>query len=217
MVETIRLESGHTLTGIGGSNPPLSARYFCYSGTYEGSYRTLVPVEEPLRKVKVNLTKYVATEAWLRYCPAVITQNGRIKQDIVVVNGKEERHPEGAYYLDWRTNGVRVRLSVGKNGQDALTQRDRKTFELNAANRGVVLQSEQNNSPTDHSLTAAVADFLDDTKLTKKPKTVAAYTTALNYFLESCSTRRVEDIERKDLLKFSAFLRDEKELHPRSV
>ena len=97
MVETIRLESGHTLTGIGGSNPPLSARYFCYSGTYEGSYRTLVPVEEPLRKVRVNLTKYVATEAWLRYCPAVITQNGRIKQDIVVVNGKEERHPEGAY------------------------------------------------------------------------------------------------------------------------
>jgi hypothetical protein len=82
-------------------------------------------VEEPLRKVKVNLTKYVATEAGLRYCPAVITSNGRIKQDIVVVNGKEERHPEGAYYLDWRKNGVRVRLSVGKNGQDALTQRDR--------------------------------------------------------------------------------------------
>ena len=26
MVETSRLESGHTLTGIGGSNPPLSAR-----------------------------------------------------------------------------------------------------------------------------------------------------------------------------------------------
>ena len=25
MVETIRLESGHTLTGIGGSNPSLSA------------------------------------------------------------------------------------------------------------------------------------------------------------------------------------------------
>ena len=97
-----------------------------------------------MRKVKVNLTKYVATEAGLRYCPAVITQNGRIKQDIVVVNGKEERHPEGAYYLDWRTNGVRIRLSVGKNGQDALTQRDRKTFELNAANHGVVLQSEQN-------------------------------------------------------------------------
>jgi len=50
----------------------------------------------------------------------------RITQDIVVVNGKEERHPEGAYYLDWRANGVRVRLSVGNNAQDVLTQRDRK-------------------------------------------------------------------------------------------
>jgi hypothetical protein len=28
VVETIRLESGHTLTGIGGSNPSLSARIF---------------------------------------------------------------------------------------------------------------------------------------------------------------------------------------------
>ena len=30
MVETIRLESGHTLTGIGGSNPPLSASFFIF-------------------------------------------------------------------------------------------------------------------------------------------------------------------------------------------
>ena len=32
MVETIRLESGHTLTGIGGSNPSLSAMF---SSTYK--------------------------------------------------------------------------------------------------------------------------------------------------------------------------------------
>ena len=30
MVETIRLESGHTLTGIGGSNPSLSAMSFIF-------------------------------------------------------------------------------------------------------------------------------------------------------------------------------------------
>ena len=67
-----------------------------------------------MRKVRVNITKYVSTEAGPRYCPAVITSNGRIKQDVVLVGGKEERHPEGAYYLDWRDNGVRARLSVGK-------------------------------------------------------------------------------------------------------
>ncbi len=77
-------------------------------------------------KVRVNITKYVSTETGLRYCPAIIASNGRIKQDIVLVGGKEERHPEGVYYLDWRENSVRTRLSVGKNAQDALTQRDRK-------------------------------------------------------------------------------------------
>ncbi len=157
-----------------------------------------------MRKVKVNLTKYVATEAGLRYCPAVITSNGRIKQDIVLVSGKEERHPEGAYYLDWRRNGVRVRLSVGKNAQDALTQRDRKTFELNAANHGVELASSvgPNGSSANDGrkpLSVAVADFLEDAKLSKKPKTHAAYKAALNYFTESCPKLYVEDIERRSL------------------
>ena len=63
-----------------------------------------------MRRVKVNLTKYIQTTAGPRYCSAVISPGGRIKQDIVLVNGKEERHPEGAYYLDWRRNGKRVRL-----------------------------------------------------------------------------------------------------------
>ena len=58
---------------------------------------------------------------------------------------------------------------------------------------------------------------MDETKLTKKPKTLAAYTTALNYFTESCPKLYLEDIDRKDLLKFSAFLRDEKQQAPRSV
>jgi integrase len=41
--------------------------------------------------------------------------------------------------------------------------------------------------------------------------------TALNYFLESCSKPSVEAVDRRDLLKFSAFLRDEKDQAPRTV
>ena len=66
------------------------------------------------------------------------------------------------------------------------------------------------------SVTVAVADFLEETKLTKKPKTYAAYSTSLAYFTESCTKIYLQDIERRDLLNFSAFLRDEKELHPRT-
>jgi len=50
---------------------------------------------------------------------------------------------------------------------------------------------------------AAVAQFLEETELTKKPKTLAAYTTALNYFTESLPQVYVHEIDRHDLLKFS--------------
>src|SRR5207248_571913 len=48
-------------------------------------------------------------------------------------------------------------------------------------------------------------------------KTYAAYSTALKYFQESCPKLNLHDIERKDVLKFSAFLRDVKKQSPRSV
>ena len=165
---------------------------------------------------EVNLTKRVETSRGLRYCPVILSANGRVRPDMVSVNGHPERHPEGAYYLEWRDQGRRVRLSVGKDAADASTRRQRKEAELHALNNGVPLLPE-NGQNGHRSVAAAVAEFLDETKLTKKPKTLAAYTTALNYFTESCPKLYLHDIERKDLLKFCAFLRDEKEQAPRSV
>ena len=43
------------------------------------------------------------------------------------------------------------------------------------------------------------------------------YCLTLRYFMECCSKTFVEDIDRKDLLRFAVFLRDEKELGPRTV
>ena len=163
----------------------------------------------------VHLTKRVQTEQGLRYCPVAQSLNGRIRPDVVLVNGKEERHAEGAYYLEWREKGRRVRLSVGKDAQDAAARRQRKQAELNAVNHGVPVLPENGNGH--RSVAAAVSQFLEETELTKKPKTLAAYTTALNYFTESCRKLYLHEIERHDLLKFAGFLRDEKKQSPRSV
>jgi integrase/recombinase XerD len=164
---------------------------------------------------EVNLTKRVQTLHGWRYCRVVLSANGRVKPDLVIVNGKQEAHKEGAYYLEWREGAKRVRLSVGKDPADASARRLRKEAELNAVNNGVSVVPDGQNG--NRSIAAAVADFLDETKLTKKPKTHAAYSTALAYFVESCHKLNLEEIDRKDLLKFSAFLRDEKEQAPRSV
>jgi integrase len=165
---------------------------------------------------EVNLTKRINTPSGLRYCPVVLSANGRVKPDVVLVNGKEEHHPEGAYYLEWREGVKRVRRSVGKNGSDASARRLRKESELNAINNGVAVVPEGKHNGH-RALNIAVAEYLGDVKLTHKPRSYAAYQTALNYFLESCTKQNVEDIERRDLLKFSAFLRDDKDQAPRTV
>jgi len=163
----------------------------------------------------VNLTKRVQIESGLRYCPVVESPNGRVKPDQVLVNGKPEKHPEGAYYLEWREKGKRVRLSVGKDAKEAAARRQRKQAELNAVESGVSVLPE--NGDRNRSVAAALATFLEETELTKKPKTIAAYTTALNYFTQSCRKLYLHEIERYDLLKFAGFLRDEKKQSPRSV
>ena len=124
---------------------------------------------------EVNLTKRVQTPHGWRYCRVVLSPNGRVRPDLVIVNGKQETHKEGAYYLEWREGAKRVRLSVGKDPADASARRLRKEAELNAVNNGVSVVPEGQNG--NRSVAAAVAEFLDETKLTKKPKTLAAYST----------------------------------------
>jgi integrase/recombinase XerD len=164
---------------------------------------------------EVNLTKRVQTPHGWRYCTVILSANGRVKPDVVLVNGKQETHKEGAYYLEWREGSKRVRLSVAKDPADASARRLRKEAELNAVNHGAVIVPE-NGDGGQRSLAKAIAEYLEETKLTKKPKTLAAYTKALSYFTESCHKLNLEKIDRKDLLKFHAFLRDDKEQAPRS-
>jgi integrase len=163
----------------------------------------------------VNVTKRVKTPEGPRYCPVMLSANGRIRPDWVVVSGREERHPEGSYYLEWREGTKRVRLSIGKDAATATARRLQKEAELNAKNNGVVVVPQNGNNGA-RALPTAIEDFLEETRLTKKPKTLAAYSTSLNYFTESCPKQFLEEIERKDLLKFAAFLRNDKDQAPRS-
>jgi hypothetical protein len=96
----------------------------------------------------------------------------------------------------------------------ANARRLRKEAEINAVNNGVEVVPE-NNKNGHRSLASAVTEYLEETKLTRKPKTHAAYSKALAYFQESCHKLFLHETERRDLLKFSAFLRDEKKQSPR--
>jgi integrase len=164
---------------------------------------------------EANLTKRVKTPHGVRFCPVVISANGRVKPDYVIVAGREERHPEGAYYVEWYEGAKRIRRSVGKDAATAAARRLQQEKKLEAQAAGLKLV---NDAKSEGSLLAdAVIGYLDEVKNAKKPKTYAAYSTALEYFLESCNKSRLAEIERSDLLRFTTFLRDTKKLQPRTV
>jgi len=133
---------------------------------------------------EVNLTKRIPAASGNRYYPAVRSANGRVKAHVVLVDGREELHPEGSYNIEWYAGGKRIRMSVGNDPSEASAMRLRKEHELNNGDGSKPPVS--NGSIGKGSLSKAAADYLDDIGLTKKPKTLAAYTTALDYFTESC-------------------------------
>lgn len=166
--------------------------------------------------MQVNITKRIDTSEGKRYCPVVVGSNDRIKPDWVMVNDRQEKHPEGAYYLDWNEDGKRRRMSVGIDAAAAYNSRVRKQREIDAIAAGLIVS----NPVEDDSclrIRSAVGDFLEEVQLTRQRKTWRGYRVSLGYFQESCDKCFLEEIERKDLLRFAAFLRDTKKLSPRTV
>jgi integrase len=157
-----------------------------------------------------NVTKRVQTDKGLRYCPVVLASNGRIKPNMVVVDGKPELHPEGAYYLEWYERAKRRRLSVGKDAQDAAARRLRKEAELNARNNGVAVIPEDGKRHTaGYTIADAVISYLAEIKISRSAATHSAYMLALRNFTESCDKAFLEEIDRRDLLEFVRYMRED--------
>ena len=162
----------------------------------------------------VNLTKRIQIKSNWVFCPVVYSSRRQIRPNVVMVQGKEERHEEGRYYIDWREDGKRFRQKAGKDAAEAEGKRDAKERELAAISAGVPVLA-QSHDQTKTSLASAIAVYLAEIKLTKKSKTYDAYKNSLEYFQQSCK-KTLQEIDRQDMNKFSVFLRDEKSQSPRS-
>jgi hypothetical protein len=128
--------------------------------------------------MEVNLTKRIETPEGRRYCPAIIAANGRVKPNWVLVNGKPEKHEYGIYYLEWRENGKRKRLFVGRDSGAAHQRQIRKLAELRALSQGLVVTDLEEEADKNH-VKVAVHDFLEEVQLTKQDKTWRGYKIAL--------------------------------------
>jgi integrase len=161
-----------------------------------------------------HLTKQVITPTGRRFCPAVESANGRVKANVVFVDGKEEHHAEGCYYIEWREGNKRKRQSVGKDHLKAHAAKLRKEAELNARARGIpVPASESTSAPT---IADAIRDYLAEIKISKTAATHSAYALALQNFSNSCRKSRLAEITRQDIIEFVRYLREDLKLTDRT-
>ena len=134
-----------------------------------------------------------------RFAPAQ-TQNNKLKQDLVLVDGSPGRHAEGTYYIEWYENGVRRRQSV-PDPSSVLEQARRKAIELDASKAGIEIAE----SEADPSVRVrdAVNEYLKEIEPPQRePKTYKAYKYCLELFAANCRKTYLHDVTREDLLAF---------------
>src|SRR5439155_15696809 len=142
-------------------------------------------------------------------------KTGRVKQDLVLVDGRIEHHPEGYYSFDWREGGKRHRRALGKDASSAQLAFERHVATERARAIGIAVTDDR--CPDGLDVEQACKEFLAETRLQRSPKTFKQYRTALAYFQESCGRRRLDQIDRRILLDFRQFLAEEKKLSPRTI
>lgn len=155
----------------------------------------------------VSLTKRVNLEGieGARYCPVVMAANGRVKQDYVEVDGHQEFHKEGAYYLSWYEGKKLKRVSVGTDATTAGARQHRQESILAARATGLIVEDPtENNSPL---LVNVATDYLIEIEAQKKAATHKSYRNSIRLFLASCSKQTIAEITREDMLAFITFMR----------
>jgi integrase len=148
---------------------------------------------------RVNILKYVKVDGKWRFASAQ-TQNNKLKQDCVMVDGRAERHPEGTYYIEWYENGVRRRQTV-KDSTEVLEHARRKAIELDASKAGIeIAESEAGPSVRVRDAVAAYLKEIEPPQ--REPKTYKAYKHCLELFAQTCRKSYLQEVTRDDLLHF---------------
>src|SRR5215831_18997165 len=87
---------------------------------------------------RVKLLKRIRNNGdWVRV-PALFDSKGRVRRDHVMIEGRDETHTEGSYYLEWWEGGKRYREGAGPNAFAAAEKMRVKQAELDAVRNGVI-------------------------------------------------------------------------------
>lgn len=168
---------------------------------------------------KLSIYKYVRTGKGWRYCKAAFHPNGKIKPNVVIVGGIEEKHSDGRYFLNFNNQWIDV-------GEDALEAQRKRLLRLNQTEyerlSGRRADAAQPGRPTVVEFNGRkiikdeVEAYVANLELAKRPhRTVQSKRRFLMTFLSIVPKKFADEFRRDDVLTFRNKLMQEYE--PKSV
>ena len=156
------------------------------------------------KQARVILLKQVKhNDRWIP-APALFDSKGRVRRDHIRVHGRDEVHPEGGYFIEWREQGKRVKQAAGPDAFIAAELARRKQAELSAVRDGIILaQPEPEPAPERTTVAAALDRYSEYIQYHRSLRTFRTYRPILESFKTFCAKIHVEDVEREDLLDFA--------------
>lgn len=145
--------------------------------------------------------KYVRTSAGWQHCRAVYhttkagtKTNDKLKPNAVIVDGQEEVHAEGAYYINASGKWVKAGDTIAEAQQ--MQNKLRLQDQYRRITGGEELPEPPSKGPL---LKDAVEGYLDDLKLkvtskTRRPRTLMATSLILSEFAEHCGATYLSEI-----------------------
>ena len=121
-----------------------------------------------LKKIKIN-------DKW-KLATALFDSKGRVRRDHVNVEGKDELHPEGTYYLEWWSRGERSREAAGPDAFIAAERARHKQAELSAdAQRPARCRRPRSKPGTRHRQRRALTKYEDYIRYHRSLRTFRTY------------------------------------------
>ncbi|HEY1472395.1 MAG TPA: tyrosine-type recombinase/integrase [Candidatus Acidoferrum sp.] len=134
---------------------------------------------------KYTLYKYVRTDNGWRYYKAAYHSNGKIKPNIVIVGGGEEKHPEGQYFLNFNNRWI----AVGEDALQAQRKRQMRLAQIEYARLGGrVSATEEKPTSAAENLRDAMDAYLAEIESAVRSKNKRE----TSYKLMECTLRKFE-------------------------
>ena len=164
----------------------------------------------------VPLKLRIGCDSKRRYAEPVYTNKGKLKAFWCRINGTEEHHPEGVYYL--RVKGKKW-VRIGKDAEHARLKQQQFRAARGANDVGVEVKDPEvtNAAASGTPLKEAVEQYLSNVKKLKAHKTWSGYRLHADLFAQRCKARTTKSITKQDVLDHMDYLGNELGLGSRTV